>query len=420
MRLRRVLSASVALLVLVWLAPGVTGPSRAVHAQDAELVGLGEAFGTLVSVDYTAISQKTAKSGIGCSLKDVPKRGRTVSGVDASPLLTTGTVHTTAARFTISGDPRVRTTSEIENISLLDGLLTISSVKVVSATILTDSGFRLSSAGSELVDVRLAGVPLFSETPPPNTEIDLVGIGRVVFNARESKVGEDEGFRRIKMVKVIVEEENPLAEVGTRIIVASAASRVRLSAGVALGGAAFGSRLTVDDITVLEPSFVQFMPCVGTDGEIRSNTGTGVDVSGVLTASTVHNTAQGTVDSTGAEGTMVATIEDANVLVGLVTADLIRARTHLADDGVDLTRRTTGTRFAGLQVEGFPEIVGDVPRNTRLDIVGLGTLWLKRISWTPKGVEVRMIQLKVLEENDLGLPVGSDLRIGVSRIRSRQ
>lgn len=420
MRPRRVLSVSVALLVLVWLAPGMTGPSRAVHAQDAELVGLGEAFGTLVRVDDTAISQKTARTGIGCTLKNVPRREHTVSGVDASPLLTTGTVRTTAARFAISGNRRVRTTSEIENISLLGGLLTISAVRAVSTTILTDSGFQLSSSGSELVDVRLAGVPLFSETPPPNTEIDLVGIGRVVFNERQSKIREDNAFRRVKMVKVIVEVENPLVEVGTRIIVASASSQMRLSAGVALGGTAFGSRLTVGDITVLEPSFGQSMPCLGTGGEIRSNTGTGVDVPGVLTSGTVHNTAQGTVDTTGAEGTMVAAIEDANVLAGLVTADLIRARTHLADDGVDLTRRTTGTRFAGLQVEGFPEIVGDVPRNTRLDIVGLGTLWLKRVLWFPKAVEVRMIQLEVLNENDLGLPVGTDLRIGVSRIRSRQ
>ena len=70
--------------------------------------------------------------------------------------------------------------------------------------------------------------------------------------------------------------------------------------------------------------------------------------------------------------------------------------------------------FVGLHVTGFPHIGDDVPPNTRLHIVGLGTLWLHRIIQTSNSIEIRMIELIVTEANGFGLSIGTDIQVSVA------
>jgi hypothetical protein len=70
--------------------------------------------------------------------------------------------------------------------------------------------------------------------------------------------------------------------------------------------------------------------------------------------------------------------------------------------------------FVDLHVEGFPDIGDDVPPNTRLRILGLGTLWLHRIIQTSNSIEVRMIELIVTEPNGFGIAVGTNIRVAVA------
>ena len=99
---------------------------------------------------------------------------------------------------------------------------------------------------------------------------------------------------------------------------------------------------------------------------------------------------------------------------GAVTVDLIKADAHSFTDGSTFTFGDGGSQFVNLSVNGHPEIGDDVGPNTKVTLVGLGTLWLRREIITSNSIEIRMIELIISVQNSLGIPVGTDIRIGVA------
>lgn len=384
------------------------------------LVGSGSAFGTEVTVEGVVEAGRTAPTGMGCSLDPVFNEN-VVAGVDLSPVLTTGTVHTTARRVHLDGGEKIRarTTSEIEDVSILGGVITASAAFSNAVAELTPSGFTARSSGSELVGVTLLGIPL-GATPDPNTTLDLVGFGSVTFNERIHDVRANRASQQTRMIHVVVSLPNPLVPVGTEITVASARAALN-NGGGRLGGTAFGGSVEAGDLALLDKMLRIGMPCGGTGGEVRSRTGVAVDLPGVLSSGTVRNTMQGEITPTEVEAVGTSTIEGVDVLLGLVSADVIKARTRIHGPLDDFSRGEGQSGFVNLQVAGFPEISDDVAFNTRLDIAGLGDLWLKRrIRRNPNAIQVRMIWLVVREENVFGLPIGADLRVAQAGLNVKQ
>ena len=118
----------------------------------------------------------------------------------------------------------------------------------------------------------------------------------------------------------------------------------------------------------------------------------------LLDTGTIRNTATGTVNARTADGETTSTVQSANVLDGLVTADVVKATAH-ATKNADGTFTFTGdASFATLSVAGFPKIGVDVATNTKLD-VGVGTLYLNRVIRDANSIEVRAIEL-VLDNGD--------------------
>jgi hypothetical protein len=128
----------------------------------------------------------------------------------------------------------------------------------------------------------------------------------------------------------------------------------------------------------------------------------------------VVDTALGTVDGTSAVGELTSTVQAVDVVTSLVTATLVKADAHASNIGGILTFSDDGSMFVDLHVSGFPDIGDDVPPNTRLQIVGLGTLWLHRIIQTSNSIEVRMIEVIVTEANSFGITIGTDIQVAVS------
>ncbi|MBA3609769.1 MAG: hypothetical protein H0W43_14905 [Chthoniobacterales bacterium] len=60
-------------------------------------------------------------------------------------------------------------------------------VLAVSSTTHNNAGFQTSAAGSNFVNLNVAGIPIIV-TPEPNTTIDLLGFGRVVLNEQITTV----------------------------------------------------------------------------------------------------------------------------------------------------------------------------------------------------------------------------------------
>lgn len=400
-----------ALALLIAAIGGICwGPSIAV-AQQPQPAASASAYGTFVHVEDTIVSQKTAPSVVGCALDPI-LRQENLAGVDVAGLLDVGTIATTAERFNRPDGVVARATSEVENISLLGGLVGATAIRAVSVTQRLADGFHVHGGGTQFADLLVAGIPIDIDIPP-NTQVDIPLVGHISINERDSFIGANRARHRTTMLRVVVTLPI-LFDVGTEIVVGNAQTNMNSVVAV-LGGAAYSTSVQVGDLSILDPSFRKGMPCGGTNGQWQSNGGALVALPGVLGSATGVNRANGSSTPTGAVGTMTTNIEDADVLGGLVTADVIYGRAYLERDGGNLTRRVFGSKFLGLSVAGFPEITDGLPLNTHLDIVGVGDLWLKRVVRWPGAIQIRMVELTVLDGTVL--PIGAVVRVGVAHVR---
>jgi len=369
----------------------------------------GHGFGSHATLGNTVLVGKSAPVSLGCAGGSAEN---TAVGVEAPPVLSTGTVSNSVGGSVGIGLVTSETVAEVEGVSLLNGLVTAALVRARSEVSRSGQLFAVSADGSALVDVRVAGIPIVGDVPP-NTQINLAGFGHVTLNEQDSQVSPRSAVMRVKMIHVEITLPNPLLPVGTEIVVASAMSKLTSGAGE-LGGNAHGSTANLLQVAHFGPSAQIGMPCNGTRGALRENSITGLSIPLVLDAGTVRNTAQGLSQPTFAVGELTSTVEGLDLLDGLVTAGLLRASAQaLKEDGVRHFG-SEGTEFVNLQVAGFPTIDDSVPPNTHLTIPGLGSLWLKRVIQGQNSITVRMIELLVLEDNPLGLPIGSRVRVGVA------
>lgn len=248
--------------------------------------------------------------------------------------------------------------------------------------------------------------------------MNLPGVGYVLLNAQTT--GNGGALHKTHMVEVRVTQDSPQHDVtaGTVIIVGHAQSSLRSVGGI-LGGLAFGSHGVASSGAPLNAeagrSALVGMPCGGTNGLLHTNQITNVDVPPAFSLSNVQSTGQGDVDATTATVQLTDTSEEADVLNGLVHATAVRAvASGSAKNGVRQFN-ANGSGFAELSVHGFPRIDASVAPNTQLLIPGVGVLWLHRVIERASRIEVRMIEVEVTQSNDLGLPVGADVQVGVAR-----
>lgn len=390
-------------------APAPAGTAALVSTQFAYQ---GDAYGTKVSVANKVTSGASAPVVLPCDAMTGLHLTNTVASVTEAPLLSTGTVDTTAD--TSVSPVETKTSAKVQNANLLTGVITASELRSVSSTSHDRSGFQTAAAGTSFTSLRVGGLDI-TGTVAPNTRINLIGFGYVVLNEQKAHVGTRTASLTVNAVHVVVDQANALGvPVGTNVVVAHARSALRGPVAGTLDGFAYGSRAKIGNAVTSGPSFRVILPCLGTNGNLKVNDGLGISVPGVLATGATHNTSRGTINGTSAKGETTSTVDNANLLSGLVRGTAIRADAHSATDGSSFTFSDAGSSFGSLSVEGFPGIGADVPANTRLHIAGVGSLWLHRVLHTSNSIEVRMIELVVTHDNTLGLPVGSDIRVSVA------
>ena len=382
---------------------------------------VADAYGTYANVGNMIIAGKTAVSGLGaCGIVSPPVHSEnTVLSVDASPVVTTGLINTTAdGTEPVAGTLQAMATADVHDASLLitqlGGVITADEVKAVSTTTHDNSGFHTSAEGSNFVNLVVAGVPIVL-LPPPNTSIDLPGFGHVVLNEQITKVRSTSASFTVNMIHVFIDQANILnIPIGTQIIVAHAFSGLTSGIQGTLDGIAYGTKATVGRLITSGPSAKVTMGCLGTNGVLKMNEVAEVQAPPLFSVGEVVDTALGTVDSTSASGELTSTVQAVDVVSSLVTASLVKADAHALSTGGIFTFTDDGTMFVDLHVAGFPDINDDVPPNTRLSIAGLGTLWLRREIHTANSIEVRMIEVIVTEANIYGIQIGTDIRVAVA------
>ncbi len=123
------------------------------------------------------------------------------------------------------GDGSAESNSTLENVSLLNGLITANSVVALASSWLTDLGASSNASGSQLDNLVVNGVS-YSSGVAPNTRVSLPGTGYVVLNEqRRSGDGFTSSGITVNMIHVVL--VNALTGVKTgEIIVGSATSQV--------------------------------------------------------------------------------------------------------------------------------------------------------------------------------------------------
>jgi hypothetical protein len=382
---------------------------------------VADAYGTYATLGNVVVAGKTAVSSLGaCGIVSPPVHNEnTVVSADATPLFTTGVINTTAdGSEPVAGTLQAMATADVHDasllITLLGGVITADEVKAVSTTTHDNSGFHTSADGSTFVNLVVAGVPI-TVLPAPNTNISLPGFGHVVLNEQITKVKSRSASFTVNMIHVSIDVANVLGiPIGTQIIVSHAFSGLTSGVQGTLDGQAYGTKATVARVVTSGPSALVRMSCLGTNGALRTNSIAEVQVPSLFSVGEVVDTALGTVDGTSAVGELTSTVQAVDVVTSLVTASLVKADAHASNIGGTLTFSDDGSMFVDLHVTGFPDIGDDVPANTRLQIVGLGTLWLHRVIQTSNNIEVRMIEVIVTEANIFGITIGTDIQVAVS------
>ena len=382
---------------------------------------VADAYGTQATLGNVVVAGKTAVSSLGaCGIVQPPVHDEnTVLSADATPLFTTGVINTTAdGTVLVDGTLQAMATADVHDASLLiaqlGGVITADEVKAVSTTTHDNSGFHTSAEGSTFVNLVVAGVPI-TVNPPPNTNISLPGFGHVVLNEQITRVRSTSASFTVNMIHVFITEANVLnIPIGTQIIVSHASSGLTSGVQGTLDGQAYGTKATLARVITSGPSALVKMSCLGTNGALKTNSIAEVQDPPLFSVGEVVDTAQGTRYSTAAMGEMTSTVQAVDVATSLLTATTVKADAHASNIGGTLTFSDDGSMFVGLHVTGFPHIGDDVPPNTRLHIVGLGTLWLHRIIQTSNSIEIRMIELIVTEANGFGLSIGTDIQVSVA------
>jgi hypothetical protein len=289
------------------------------------------------------------------------------------------------------------------------------------------------------VDLNVAGIKIAANAGP-NTRIDLnvVGItGHVTLN--EQTVTSAGRVMTVKAIHVVIDQPDLLrgllgVKPLTEIIVAQARAGFTDTKS-SLDGMAYGSLGQVGGLLRLGPSARVGMPCKGTGGTPVTNTLVNINLPPILNLGVMDTGVTGTAGQNSSFSLASAEVLNLNLL-GLVKADVIRSVAYAKRDGSGVTLDTKGpagmacpdsqpapasvaptfvcdTQFLTLEVLGN-KITIDVAPNTKVSIPGLATLWLNRVIKTSDSIEVRGLDLSVLNNNPLGVLLGTTVRLAVA------
>jgi len=180
----------------------------------------GSAFGSYVNVlgVTTQSPVATLPDTGGMAVGETDTFG-VPSSIDAQWLaaVTSGAVDTAVSS--------AQSTSELENVSILNGLITADNVTAIASSDRNATGVESGSDGSGFVNLVVTGVPMASDVAP-NTQLPLPGVGYVVLNEQQiTGDGVSSSGITVNMIHVILQDVLTGLTTG-EIIVGSAKSAV--------------------------------------------------------------------------------------------------------------------------------------------------------------------------------------------------
>jgi hypothetical protein len=407
----RLPALGIVLLLTIAFAP-ING-----FAQSDTQTYLPSAYGTYAFVGNTVLVGQTAPTSLAgvCGTSQYPLTATATAGsVSLVPIVTGGAVNTSVS----DTYQQATAQSNTATINLLGGLISAQQITAVSTTTIDDSGnFQVSATGSNFNHLVVLG-RVYNGTVAPNTRINLPLLGYVVLNEQTSNIGTENATMTVNMIHVYVTLGNLLGlPLGTQVIVSNATSGMyNVPAPGIISGGSYGTQVTGTVIASLlsTPTAPEVLPCQGTNGLVVTNSQVGVSLPSILATGALTDTVESNLTFSTSSGENTSTIVGLNLLSSLVTASVLKAQVDATVDQYFNEYVSGQGTFIGLSVAGHPEITDNIPENTAVDILGLGTLYLKRQLYTgfPPSFEERALELMVNQTNIFGLPIGLDVIVG--------
>ena len=305
------------------------------------------------------------------------------------------------------------TTSKTAGVNLLSGAVIFTAIEAKATVTLNSSGYT-QSGKTTFVGLKIGGITIPDVTPAPNTEVPLLGFGKVILNQQGTlnQFGlHSQGVNGLRLI--ISNPSNPAGLPTGEIVISYALASLHSPAFRRAYGVAYATKIQVGDVIQSGASAAVNLPCGGSSGVTRTNNLAGVNLPGVLTVGAGTTTARSTDSAASTNARTTAQIGAVNLLSGVVTADAIKAVSSTTKQGSTYTRSSAGTSIVDLRINGNPVTINLGP-NTTIPIAGVGNLYVRRSTWSSTGLDVIALQL-VLGSPQGSLPAGAVVTAGFAQ-----
>ena len=161
------------------------------------------------------------------------------------------------------------------------------------------------------------------------------------------------------------------------------------------GGNAYGVFVQTATASLVRSPFATMDPTGMGDAAAAA-----VNVAGVLAAESLGSVTTGVVGENAASAQSGSTLQNVNMLGGLITAQLVSGQSSSASNGSIASSDANGSTLAGLVISGVAVADGTPAPNSQIALPGVGTVTLnEQISrgngQTASGLTVNMIHVRL-------------------------
>lgn len=399
-----VVAAALALVGSVALTAQASAAPTERYAHSGGGYGSSAKLGSLVS------SGQTSRVTL-CTLKSVTHANE-AAAVNLGVAGTVGAVTTSITGSDASGTAQTVSTTKTGAVTLLAGLITADAITTEAIVKHTSAGYQ-TSGNTKIANLKIAGVKI-SATPAKNTEVQLpAGIGAVTLNRQVTSSSLGQHRLLISALSIRLNQGKILGLPAGSIYIGHADAALGDPVFNRVSGRAFASKATlVGGVIKSGETALTTLPCAGvTNGKTLRNTTAKVLVPGVVGVAAAGSSVVSSDSSTRTAARTGATTGAVSMLNGTVKLDAITVKAAAVQEaGKPIDLSSAGTTVADLQINGKPVTV-NVKENTKINIAGVGTLWLNKTVRSTTAISVYGLRLELLNDT-AGLKAGAVIIVG--------
>lgn len=389
----------------------------------------GYVGGTQISAVGTSISSSmTAESSL---YGMVPGRNTNkAASVSAQPLAAAGAVNTDVTGDAQDDGFAVTAHARTADVSLLNGAIKVQAVDTTSTASASHGGPVGGDTNTQLLGLVINGKQ-YPVDVPQNTGVTIPGVASVVINQSQVFVKNNTVVTMGGGLVVTLLSPQGGAAAGAVIIVNPTFIVVEPANpdnpdAPSLGGTAFGlyaESHAGDTVKAETGRLANFdVPTAGTDGQVFNNHLASANVGSLISSGAMDSDVFGVSTAKYAKVTTANKIAYLNLFNRLLFGGLIQATAIGTNAHVEMIngqwQMGGGLQFVNLRIAG-KEISADVGPNTTIHVANLGTVTINEqrsaaIDGFAHGFEVTALHI-VLDTAGYGLPVGADVKLGLSQ-----